>query len=102
MSNKKYDKYGFRKKPKVKAKNESKNKYDNLKQTFTIIGLIGFFIFGVVTILMMFVSGFIAWNCYANDLHQIRLIKTFLAIIFCYLYIPYFIFLRIVLKSPCL
>ena len=100
--NKKYDRYGFRIKPK---KNNIKTSFNNLnstRNTFTILGLIMFFIFSLIFIFMMYISGYIAWYCYANDLPKFRIFKTILASLFCYLYLPYFVFMRIILKVPCL
>ena len=100
VEHKKYDLYGFRIKPK---KNRSIS-VDNVnkKKTFTLIGLILFFIFILVILFTSLISSYIAWYCYANDLYQIRIVKTILAFIFSYLYIPYFILMRIILKKPCL
>ena len=100
VEHKKYDLYGFRIKPKKKSYNKNDN--INRKKTFTLVGLIFFFIFILVILFTSLISGYIAWYCYANDLYKIRVIKTILAFIFSYLYLPYFILMRIILKTPCL
>ena len=102
MENRKFDRYGFRIKPKKNNILSVNNNLDTTKKTFTILGIIMILIFSLIFIFMMFISGYISWNCYANDLRQFRLIKTALAVIFCYLYLPYFIFMRIILRVPCL
>lgn len=100
-NHKKYDSYGFRIKPK---KNVSKkvDEYQTTKKSIGIFTLILIFICLLVGLFLMSIAGYISWYCYANDLRYIRIGKTILASIFFYLYIPYFIFLRVVLKSPCL
>ena len=96
----KYDSYGFRIKPKKTNNNNSTNNDSNKK--YSIIGLVITFILLLVCFALMLMSGYIAWYCYANDLPSIRVLKSLLAAIFFYLYLPYFIFLRIILKTPCL
>ena len=96
----KYDSYGFRIKPKKNNGNSSSNNTSN--KSYSIIGLVVTFILLLICFLLMLISGYISWFCYANDLPSIRLLKTILAAIFFYLYLPYFIFLRIILKTPCL
>jgi cytochrome b subunit of formate dehydrogenase len=105
MNHKKYDIYGFRIKPKKSKNIYSKNnidKYKETKKTFTILGLVCLFIFILFCIFLALLSGYISWNCYANDLKNIRIIKTIFAVLFFYFYLPYFVVLRIFLKVPCL
>lgn len=100
VEHKKYDLYGFR----IKPKKRSYTKQDNIdrKKTFTIVGMLFFFIFILVILFTSMISSYIAWYCYANDIFNIRVVKTILAFIFSYLYLPYFILMRIILKKPCL
>lgn len=97
---KKYDSYGFRIKPKINQNNNTKNKIENSNYSF--LGLIITFIVLIGVFTLMLISGYISWNCYANDLPSVRLLKTILASVFFYLYLPYFLFMRIILKTPCL
>lgn len=95
---KKYDEYGFRVNPtkqKTNHKDEEAKKLRGIIYTIIIVLLI------IICIIGCSLSGYIAWNCYANNLTAIRVVKTILATIFFYLYIPYFILLRVILKSPC-
>lgn len=103
MVNKKYDEYGFRTPPskgKTKPKNPDRKGEATQKSKKTVGIIIGIcFLVGIIIVSIF--SGFIAWNCYANNLKNIRIIKTILATIFFYLYLPYFFLLRVILQQPC-
>ena len=99
-----YDEYGFRNyTPGVSLDdtiiNTRKQQSNNKKRTIYLV--IGGIIF-VGFIISCILSGFIAWNCYANNLTTIRFGKTTIATIFPYLYLPYFFILRVILQQPCL
>ena len=99
MDHNKYDIYGFRTKPKKRNYSNKRPKKTSSWRIFTII-LICFFV--MIGLVLSGLSAYISWNCYANDLHNIRVIKTVLSTVFFYLYLPYFYFKRIILKVPCL
>jgi hypothetical protein len=98
---KKYDEYGFRINPKKEKKTTSDKLKVSQKEKRGVILTVVIVTIIVICILGCFFSGYIAWNCYANNLQTIRVVKTILATIFFYLYIPYFVLLRVVLKVPC-
>ena len=101
--NNKYDEYGFRINPKKdtpKKKPQQVKDQDNKSKRRTVYLVIGFIIL-IGCIICSILSGFIAWNCYANNLKQIRIFKTILASIFFYLYLPYFFLLRVILQQGC-
>ena len=101
--NVKYDDYGFRVEPVNNnppdelKKNQETNITNKKKTIYTTIAIILFILF----ILSCFLAGFIAWNCYSNNLTSIRFAKTVISTIFPYLYLPYFFLLRVILKQPC-
>ena len=103
MDDDKYDEYGFRLTPperKTKPKNPDRVAQEtkkNKKTVYTILAIC----FLVGMIIASLLSGYIAWNCYANNLKNIRIFKTILAMMFSYLYLPYFFLLRVVLQQPC-
>lgn len=102
MIHKKYDIYGFRIKPKSDNISNMTNLSHNTKKSIGNWGLIlGFMVFFFI-VLFACISAYIAWYCYANDLMEFRIAKTFLATMFFYLYLPYFVFLRVFMKVPCL
>lgn len=101
--NNKYDEYGFRiqptktvVKPTTSTTEQEKNA-KNRKIIFIIIAII----VGIAIICGSILSGFIAWNCYGDNLKYVRIVKTVLAVCFSYLYLPYFFILRVILKQPC-
>ena len=76
---KKYDEYGFRINP-TKKKTTTKD-----EEASRVRGIIYVIIIVFVILLCVFgcsISGYIAWNCYANNLKPIRVIKTILATVF--------------------
>jgi heme/copper-type cytochrome/quinol oxidase subunit 2 len=97
---KKYDEYGFRINPKKKINKKDRSKIEKNASRGIIYTVIIVLII-IICFIASFFSGYIAWNCYANNLKTIRVIKTILAAIFFYMYLPYFILLRVVLKVPC-
>ncbi len=100
MSSSQYDEYGFRITPKKETPaptTENPDTTDKKKTIYTAIAIIIF----IGSIIGCFLSGFIAWNCYANNLKNVRIVKTILAVLFFYLYLPYFFLLRVVLQQPC-
>ena len=103
QGSKRYDSYGFRTTPKKDAPPPAdrenmaesiKAKKSKFKKAIYVVGFI-------VVVVAAFLSGFIAWNCYANDLHLIRLLKTCTAFTFGIPYLGYFILLRVILQVPC-
>lgn len=47
------------------------------------------------------VAGILAWNCNAKESIVIRLINTFISIIFSDIYILYYLIYRVILKNKC-
>ncbi len=97
-----YDEYGFPITPKEETPKPTPlpvtTSSGNSKKTmYMMFGLIFF----VILLALGLLSGFIAWNCYANNLTKIRIIKTILATLFFYLYLPYFFLLRVILQQAC-
>lgn len=108
MGAKKYDEYGFRITPSKTsppappsaeelATIDERNR-EKRKQTMSIVFVVGCIITAIVA---AFLAGFIAWNCYANDLKWIRRAKTIAAFFFSFPYLAYFFILRFVLQVPC-
>ena len=103
QGSKRYDSYGFRTTPKKEApppadRENTAERMKAKKSKFkTAIHIFGF----IAVVVAAFLSGFIAWNCFANDLHLIRLLKTCLAFTFGIPYLGYFILLRVILQVPC-
>lgn len=100
MSSSQYDEYGFRITPKKEtpvSTTENPDTTDKKKTIYTAIGIM----IVVGSIIGCFLAGFISWNCYANNLKNVRIVKTILAVLFFYLYLPYFFLLRVVLQQPC-
>ena len=101
----KYDAYGFRITPKTlpttpppSYTETTEERLSKGKKRFKTV----MFIFGgIALVVAALLSGFIAWNCYANDLHLIRLCKTLAAFVFGIPYLCYFFILRVVLQVPC-
>ena len=103
QGSKRYDSYGFRTTPKKEVPppadrdnmaERTKTQKSKFKKAMYIFGFIA-------VVVAAFLSGFIAWNCYANDLHLIRLLKTCVAFTFGIPYLGYFILLRVILQVPC-
>ncbi len=99
MSSSQYDEYGFRITPKKETSTitENPNTTDRKKTIYTAIAIC--ILIGLIV--GCFLAGFVAWNCYANNLKNVRIVKTILAVLFFYLYLPYFFLLRVVLQQPC-
>jgi hypothetical protein len=99
-----YDSYGFRTTPKKESpqpKPDSTNMADRAKAHTSKFKKAMYIVGFIVVVVAAFLSGFIAWNCYANDLHIIRLLKTCVAFTFGIPYLGYFILLRVILQVPC-
>jgi len=76
--------YGFLKDNNLDINNSSIN--INFRKIFFYSSIA---IFILIIVLTLFLSGYIAWNEFYNDPIYIKIIKTWLAILFCPMYLMY-------------